>query len=135
MAAAVTLVVLLLPGAASAAPWAVKDTSGEVVGWTQAGDKSVLSPAGKWVGGTESAGYPHYGVWSVARKQFVGMVRVGTSIFVSGAVDSKAWRGKVTKRNGKWILAKKVNGHWSRRGSVAGGRGYVAAAALRLLLW
>jgi hypothetical protein len=43
--------------------------------------------------------------------------------------------GKAVKSDGHWVIKERSGGKWWRNGSVYGGPGYAAVAALRVLLW
>jgi len=130
-----TLCVLALPAAASAGK--VVNTAGHRVGW--ASWAKVLDKKGAMVGYVVR-GRPQFAVVSAGSpaRLIAGIVARSTPIrlYVSiDRLDRSTWRGKATSRGGDWELFKRVDGRWLRKGTVFGGRGVTAVAALRLLLW
>jgi hypothetical protein len=135
--AAVVLGTLLVPGMASAASYTVKNRSGGVAGTVTIQDAywaQVMKPSGSVVGnvgnedGTWYVGEPSGNIVAIISK-------AGASTWMVGSSNVPDGRARLI--NGKWVLAKKVNGEWKKRGSMTGKKaaGKWAAGALRLLLW
>jgi hypothetical protein len=143
-----SVLLLALPSAASAARWQVFNNSnapvGSVVnglndagspcGWIRTGGKVVANvyrvTAGSFDGWMLSPGV------NETPKKF-GILRKTPTRFTLGRRDGSDPTVRAIKVTaGYWVLNQKVNGTWTRVGSVRGGcKGAWAAGAARLLLW
>ena len=135
LVALAVLVALLVPAGASAGK--VVDNSGRRVGW--ASWAKVLDRKGAMLGYLVKAGHAEYCLQTYPGRKLIAAIesRTTPARLWDGIKhrNSKTWVGMATLSGANWKVYKRVDGRWQRRGTVYGGRGATAVAALRLLLW
>jgi hypothetical protein len=129
------LVILLLPAGAHAGK--VVDNAGRRVGW--ASWAKVLDRRGATVGYLVKAGRAECCLQTYPGRKLIAVIESRTTpvrLWDGIKHRNKAtWVGKAIVSGANWKVYKRVHGKWLRRGTVYGGRGATAVAALRLLLW
>jgi hypothetical protein len=127
--------VLLLPAGAHAGK--VVDNSGRRVGW--ASWAKVLDRRGAMLGYLVKAGRAEYCLQTYPGRKLIAVIESRTMpVCLWDGIkhrNNKTWVGKAVLSGANWRVYKRVDGRWLRRGTVFGGRGATAVAALRLLLW
>ena len=137
-------VAVLLALAVPASAFASKSWTVRSVGGVNRGTV-VLKSFG--VGHCTTTGGRYAGTLTSGSGEPGGIVYTGSygnpGIFLGG-VDRRYYReqssneivGKAVKSGGRWLLRQRIDGVWKLRGSVSGKcPSYMAATALRLLLW
>jgi hypothetical protein len=136
---AVLVALMLLPLLAGPTPahaGKVVDNSGHRVGW--ASWAKVLNRKGSMLGYLVRAGRAERCLMTRDERLIAAIQSKTMPVHLWVDIDHRTrrtWRGKALPIGDNWALYKRAGGHWMRKGTVYGGRGATAVAALRLLLW
>lgn len=135
LAAVLLLVVLALPAVAGAGgTWAVRNSRGAQVG------KIVAGPL-DWIyrnGGVKVGDVERESASATSGLVIKGKTALGYALVRKFETMGPVFKvvGRALHKNGRWILEKKVNGAWVKRGSTDDScLPCLALAGLRLLLW
>jgi hypothetical protein len=141
---AIALLVLAAAPLASqaATKYVVRDNSGKRVGFARnsvAGTGRVLDSSGAKIGSVwgQLDGDKVYYFIQDTDMNLVGTAgRTSKRIFLVTVGDQDLSVGRAVHEGSKWVLQRRIDGSWVRKGSVSEKlRGQVAGGALRLLLW
>ncbi len=135
------MLILLLPASALASKsWVVRSTAGAKRGTVvlkSFGVGHCLTTKGSFAGTlTSGSGEPGGIVYSGSYTKPGNYLGSVDQRYYRNGADGNKIMGKAVRAGGRWLLKQKVGGSWRTRGRVSAScPSYMAATALRLLLW